>query len=494
MKTENESNFENDFIEIIQRKITSFKDKNSSPRKEYEEQKVGSKDRFLIKSNYLYGYKNDARKTRNKMSLKNYLILHDHIKRNIDKKTNNEEKLNYLIKLYKIILGDFRIIPFHVDSYERAFEYFEVLNDRGLDVSALDLIKNRCLQIGNITPEKRNKIFEAWSEIFSITLDHTFNLIQFIRYSYMCEFGHITNKEIYSKYNNLVGEMKFEEILKFLKETLLTRALIFKDLNSNENNLEPKIHNALHLLKSTKTVQWYSLAMAALQPVYEKVKLTKDAKEKLIKLFENIHELMFTLNFTDKVANELEKKLPLISKSIQYNGDINLFVKQLNDANIQIELLKNELGLIFGKIDLSNSVEWVNSFEKNNSLGHMLVFLFKYKKLGSSTNKIYTSSLEHTLPQKPSIDNWSIIENESAENIKRYTYSIGNFYITHTIDNSSYGNKKFLDKKIQYEKDNLYDIIEEGNELNYKNITEWNFEIIKKREKFIINKFNSQFK
>jgi hypothetical protein len=305
----------------------------------------------------------------------------------------------------------------------------------------------------------------------------------------MCEYGHITNKEIYSSYKDLLDPMRFEEIMKFLEGPFLTRARIFKDLSSAENNLEPKIHNVIHLLKSTKTIQWYSIALSALQPVYEGVKLTKELNHKLIELFESIHEIMFTLNFSDKVANELEKKIPLIAKGIKFSGDLDDFGKQLNDAIIHIESLKIEQGLHFSKIDFSNPLDWVNSFEKNNSLGHMLIFLFKYKNLGSSTNKIFVSSLEHTLPQTPSIENWPSIDGVPADNIKRHIYSIGNFFVTHSSDNSSYGNKKFNDKKELYKTHNLFDVIDEGNKLNFKSVEDWNFDLIKQREDYIIQKF-----
>ena len=488
LKTENESNFENDFLKIIQTKITDYKQKGQAPRKEYEDQSEGSKDRFEVKSNYLYNYKNDKRKTRHKTSYKNYLLLHDHIKTKLDNKNKNEEQYKYLIKVHKSLMNDFRIIPFHVESYEKAFEYFEVLNDRGLDVSALDLIKNQCLKIQGITSAQRDKIFTAWSDIFSNTLDHTFNLIKFVRYAYISEYGHITHKQIFEKYKHLLNNKDYEGIINYLENNLLNKAKIFKDINSNETQLDAKLHNVIHLLKSTKTVQWFSIAMAVLNPLYLDIKLEKTTKDLMVELLESLHEIMFTLNFVDKVANELEKKLPEIASKIKFNNQKD-FIDKLNFAKTSLETFKNTQNLSFQDIDFSDPDDLVKSFEKNNDLGHMFIFFFKYKRQGSSTNKVFTSSLEHALPQKPTVADWPIIKNKDELLKTRHIYSLGNFFVTHSSENSSYGNKSFIDKKALYIKDNIFDIIEENDNLNYKKVPDWTFGTIEKREKKVIELF-----
>jgi uncharacterized protein with ParB-like and HNH nuclease domain len=122
LKTENETNYENVFIQTIQRKILSFPDINKSPRKEYEEQIAPNKDRFQVKKSFLYSYGGDARKTRGKNSYKNYIAIHEYLHKNLTSKSSISEQVLYLTNLYKTVLSNFRVIPFHVESYERAFE------------------------------------------------------------------------------------------------------------------------------------------------------------------------------------------------------------------------------------------------------------------------------------------------------------------------------------------------------------------------------------
>ena len=491
LHSENEGNFENDFIEIIQRSITNFSDKTKSPRKEYETMPQGSKDRYLVKKEYLYNYKNDARKTRHKTSFKNYIALYEFISDKLKNLRNAQDRYKFLIKIFKRITNDFRVIPFHVESYDRAFEYFEVLNDRGLDVSALDLIKNRCLQIKGITATQREVIFNCWSEVFSNTLDHTYNLIQFVRYAYMSEHGHINNKRIYEKYKALLDPMNFNDVVDYLKGPFLIKSKIFRDFQSNTTSLDAKqlqISNALELLKSTKTVQWYSVAMASLMPIYEGISLQSSTKKLIIQILETLHEMMFTLNFVEKVANDIEKKLPEIASQIKYNNESE-FVDAINFAQSKLTTLKIEQSLKFSDIDFSEPSDWVRNFEKNNDLGNMFVFFFLYKKMASSTVHLHISSLEHTLPQSPTEERWPIIENSNEDEIKRHIYSFGNFFVTHSRDNSSYGNKSFEKKLAHYKADNIFDIIDGSNPLNYKSVDDWTYETILKREKIIIDLF-----
>jgi uncharacterized protein with ParB-like and HNH nuclease domain len=492
LRTENENNFENIFIETIQRKILSYTDITNSPRKEYEEQKIPNKNRFLVKKNYLFTY-GDGRKTRAKNSYKNYIAIHDYLQKKLNYKTSNSEKVSFLIELYKTVLDNFRVIPFHVPSYERAFEYFEVLNDRGLDVSALDLVKNKCLKIKGINATQRTTIFNAWSEVFPKKLDHTFNLLQFIRYAYMSKKGHISNKTLYSSYEKLLNDKNYDQTLEFLQKELIIQAEIYKYFSSNQSDLiDNKIHNVIQLLKSTKTSQWYSVGMAILFPVFQKVSLSSNCKKHIIVFLESLHELMFSLNFIDKVANEIEKALPAIAKTIKYS-DENSFILSIQDALTDLEVLKKDQGLKFEFIkNLTLDSEWVNELEKNNSLGNMLIFYLKYKKLGASDLKLHLSSLEHTFPQTPkSTDDWPIIDGLLLDDYKKYIYNIGNFFLTHSSENSSYGNKSFTEKKKSYSDDNIYDVIDETNQNHYKKVSNWDFDVIKNRQALIYTMFQT---
>lgn len=485
-RSNNSIQFENEFLEIIQKQILDY-DMNEEPRKTYEFQVIPNKNRYLAKEKFFHEGR-DKRKTKFKHSYKNYINIHNNIIEILDKKTTNQEKKEFLFQYSRVIREGLRIIPFHVDSYDRAFEYFEVLNDRGLDVSALDLIKNRFLQNVN-NHSDREKIFNAWNNVFASpdkALDHTYNLLLFIRYAYMSSNGHITNNSVYSKYRDMTLNWRKSQILQYLSSDLLYMAMAFKLIKSPDTNLNSELHNAVELLKSTKTIQWMSIGMALLKPICAQKKITTNVKSKIILVLHELHEIMFALNFTDKVANELEKKLPEIAQLIIYD-DPHQFETVLSKAKTELIDLKYKLKLSFKNIDFSNCDDWVNVFRKNNDLGHMFMFYFKYKDT-SSSDKIYCTSLEHTLPQSLTEDNWPCVSSLNTEERERFIFSLGNFFITSPSNNASFGNKKWSEKKLGYLADNMFDILSDS-DYCYKEVDTWDLEVIQKREELIIDKF-----
>jgi uncharacterized protein with ParB-like and HNH nuclease domain len=486
LHSSNEGKYENEFLEIIQKSILDFTDPNVSPRKEYDQQKTGSKDRFEVKKNHLFNL-GDKRITKSKNSYKNYLIVHDYFEGLISKETTNEDKFELLIKYSDSLLEEFRYIPFEVESYEQAFEYFEVLNDRGLDISALDLIKNECLK-KQLTDVQRKEVFDYWTEIFSVTLDQTCNLIQFVRYAYMQEHGHITKREIYASFKKELKDLTFNSLKTFLTGKLLTRAKIYKDLISDDTNLDPKYHNVIQLLKSTKTVQWYSIAMAVLEPLYTSKKISKKTGDAVVLLLESIHEIMFTINFVNVVTNSIETKFPEIAMLIKYDNEIE-YLKLVEKSINEINSLKLLSSLQFSKIEINR----VSTFEANNDLGNMFIFLFKYFDKKSSDDKFYIGSLEHLFPQKPNEKSWPVINLVTPEEKKNMTYSIGNFFITNRILNPSLGNKSFEDKRQEYEQNHIYDILPLQDPLHYANIKDWTPQIIIQRTDWILEKFKNVF-
>lgn len=73
------------------------------------------------------------------------------------------EKIQQLFILQKKVLERLRVMTF-VEDENGAFDLFESLNDRGLKLAAIDLIKNRVLR--KVNSENRRIISERWDSIF----------------------------------------------------------------------------------------------------------------------------------------------------------------------------------------------------------------------------------------------------------------------------------------------------------------------------------------
>ena len=234
--------------------------------------------------------------------------------------------------------------------------------------------------------------------------------------------------------------------------------------------------------------------MAVLNPLYQNNKsLTLETKKAMIKILEKVHEIMFSLNFANVVANSIEKFLPEVASEIHFENE-KQFSASILSASAKLEAFMNKEGLNFNGVDFSLAKEWTNTFSKNNSLGNMFVFVFKYYDRKSSDDRYYVGSLEHTFPQNPTENNWPIITGLTKEEMEDFKYSFGNFYLTNSIENASLGNKSFQEKKNSYVENSLYDILPYDSELHYSKVTLWDYNLVKRRELYIQQKFTQKFK
>ena len=490
--TENESFLESDFISIIQNSKSALLDEVVGFKTEYENQSDSYKNICDAKSSAMKTFA-DGRRTTAKKSFKCYNLIYEHLDEKIETYKDPRDRFNELQSFFTIINEKFHVISFKLGNYSKAFEYFEVLNDRGLEVSALDLIKNFCLRKAD-SKEKRHDLFKIWKSIFSETLNENYDLILFIRYAFMARSGHITKKEIYSSYSDLLGEKELDDLKGYLSNTMQSQAKVFRVLTNNDSLLLQResvaFHNVIEILRSTKTKQWYSIALAVLTPIVEhsyNLSETNDLPE-VLKLFENLHELMFVFNYSDRLANKLETKFPGIAKKVFKDNDKTSYLESLKIVNEELIKTKATEKLSFNEIDLG-TLENPDHFESNNDYGNMLLSLLSYNSEQTNTNKMTIQSLEHVLPQSLSEDDWPEFFNMEASDQRKYIYSIGNFLNTSSSSNSSASKDSFKDKKKVF-KGKVYDPISD-NGLNYKTVSDdgWTAGLIEKRKDKLIEMF-----
>ena len=75
------------------------------------------------------------------------------------------------------LLGEVEIVRITAPSEKDAFRLFETLNDRGLDLSAADLIKNKLFY--QCSPDIDDAM-EAWAQVVQLTRED--NAVNFLRY------------------------------------------------------------------------------------------------------------------------------------------------------------------------------------------------------------------------------------------------------------------------------------------------------------------------
>ena len=234
--------------------------------------------------------------------------------------------------------------------------------------------------------------------------------------------------------------------------------------------------------------------MSALYPIYNQQKLQPQTNTLIISLLEALHELMFSMNFLDKTANKVETDFPTYASKIKKFADENVFIKQLEGGLEDLKLLAKNEGLSLKNIPFT--VDADDDFMQNlkiklskgNDLGYMFIVYLIYKKDKSNNAVLVFESLEHVLPQNPEKESWPIIAKKKDEELKKSTYSLGNFLVTNGKDNSKYGNLSYEEKRVMYIKDNVYD---PSIAHSYTESEEWGFETIAAREKELIELYSS---
>ena len=195
---------------------------------------------------------------------KKYFKAYQHVHEYLIEKIN-ELGVEFLEGFFVRIDAGVTFIPFIAESDTDAFNLFETLNDRGLNLSALDLIKNKVLQ--KTERDDIEKIDAAWQEIFGKEGIIPSRQSQvFLRNFLMIKNGHITNNRVYDVCKSIL--ISPEAVQEFLSElrvfsgyyrsiSVVSEVVSGKVVRYVEDD---DIAELLFLLNKTKVKQWQSVA------------------------------------------------------------------------------------------------------------------------------------------------------------------------------------------------------------------------------------------
>ncbi len=127
-----------------------------------------------------------------------YQALEKHFEQKPSRGTTTDSYKRMLMRL----LRDVEIVRITAPSEKDAFRLFETLNDRGLALSAADLIKNKLFaQCG---PDIDDAI-EAWSSVVTSTSND--NIVNFLRYYWIASHGPVRKQRLYERYRDHISDI-----------------------------------------------------------------------------------------------------------------------------------------------------------------------------------------------------------------------------------------------------------------------------------------------
>jgi uncharacterized protein with ParB-like and HNH nuclease domain len=370
---------------------------------------------------------------------------------------------------WAIILKNVFIVHINAYNYFNAFKLFETLNDRGLELSAADLIKNYLLM--NTSTNKdifKNCIYE-WEEMYQKIRDKS--PVKFIRRYMLANYkGKFSESNLYKHVRSRLENNIPDQYLQFAKKLNVSSSIYKKIFESSFDDY--KINKKLNELKIVEVSPSFTL-LIKIMPLYEENKILKNNILKILEMIEAFHIRWGICGQStgrlDQIYNEicdgLKQKNPeeysdyiegKLSRYVKENVDDEIFMRNFASRNFK-----------FGE-KRTKYILW----KLSNPAGELILDI----------NEIET---EHIMPQALSEQWINDLQKQTGQDKNQIMIlheemlnHIGNLTIIKQSWNRSMSNRVFEQKKNDYNKSEIP--ITKG----LKDKKEWIFDDIERRSKY----------
>lgn len=351
-------------------------------------------------------------------------------------------------------------------SQQSAFRIFSVMNSRGMNLLATDIIKSDI--IGKINENDRDDYTEKWEEIETELGREAFNDL----------FGHIRMIKMKSKakkslqeefYKFVLTDINNETAISFIDSILEPYAdaynTIKKSSYSSTENAE-KVNNILKWLNRIDNSDWLPPAMV----FYCK---HKNDPNSLVIFFEKLERLASYMRMLSYDINRRIERYSKLLSDLQKDSD--------NICGDSIELTSTEQNEFVA--ELNSDIYKMTGAKRN----YLILRLDSFLSDGAAIYKSNVLSIEHVLPQTVSAGSeweklWSDVDERAF-----WLNKIGNLIPLTKRHNSKAQNYDFKTKKEKYFKNNDTGVTSYSLATDVLNYSEWTPEIVKQRQKKLID-------
>ena len=310
---------------------------------------------------------------------------------------------------------------------DSAFRIFSVLNDRGLDLSAADILKAEI--VGNIVGTDRDKYVKAWEDAEEeLGIDRFSELFSHIR---MIFGRNKLRKTVLEGVRESIPLIK--QPRKFIDEELIPSAdaygvILRQDYESNDREADKRINRLLALLSRLDDTDWIPPTIHFMK------KNPGDPKraETFLSDLERLTMVMWLLRYD-------------VNQRIKRHSEVLAEIDSKTPIATALQLTPEERA---GAIQVLNGDIYTLSPPMKRK-----VILLRPDELLSSGEATYDQPLitiEHVLPQTPNPDSewcqWWPTETQRKENVHR----LGNLALLNRKQNSAAKNWEFAQKKTKY--------------------------------------------
>lgn len=352
------------------------------------------------------------------------------------------------------------VIYASTSNFEDSYRLFTIVNDRGLQLRRIDILKANNLAPQIITNAEERKAYALkWERMEEeLGVDEFESLISFIR---TIEVKERAKEDILKEYEKLILGKKVNkgtEFINYVKDykDIYQQLILDKDVFDCEDDKSTAISykNLLHIMID------YLPSNEWIPPLLY-----------YYKRFRNIGLLDYLQLLEKKFVADWILGLTPTSRRV----NMITILKLIEDSNHSTEVLQNE---VF-QYDLQEFQGKLNKDIYGKNYATYLLLKLEYLESEKNVEKRYgTVSVEHVLPQNPnSTSEWVKIFN--ADDRKKWTNKLANLVLLSKRKNSTASNCDFSEKKVKYFRDRITDLARSNKILAF---IEWTPELLESRQ------------
>lgn len=386
--------------------------------------------------------------------------------------TTADQRDKRLINLIKSLTELTIVLQMKVIEQGAAYEVFESLNARGLELQQADLLKNKLLSLARIQ-NSYEEVVQHWKSIVkSIEQQSMLSLTEFF-------FFHLISKYKECKQSNL-----YKEVLLYLQTPGMTAENYARDVAKTAEQLQQILDAGAQFesdtardISSIKDLLTNKYALTLLIAGASKYQLQSSEMSQVIKLTNHFVFRRF-----------LVQGAPIAT----YTYEISQCARDLSRGVISdIAALKNRL------LSHSADADFVDSFTTyevpTNKIGFYILEMIENHISQNAGTYVHRQSinqhLEHIMPKRPGNSDWGHVA--SMPNYAEHVNRVGNFLILEADINSYIRNKAFDHKNRNSEsKDYQHSRLSLPNAVeSYLENGLWNFDSISRRQNALANTY-----
>ena len=348
------------------------------------------------------------------------------------------QKLLYFLQY---ITTKVKLIETTAPSIERAFQLFEILNDRGQSLEPLDLLKNYLLKnltsAPGITQNQIKDFSDSWSQFLKNLKDtgksKAIETSTFIKHFIIgTKAINVKKKDLFEHFKK--NELVANDILQ-LSSDINSISKVYASINKDplSNDFLSNDDGMYTLFTLFNTVQIHPLLM----PFYNASRVDK------VQLVDAAVRYVAAVIFSYTQTNAIEAELPEMIEKILHESDP---ARRLEVAVTELELRTKPY------VDLIRALLPVKDFGSKNKKQAPKAFqilkfieLYLNQKDSIKTNK--KIELEHIMPQAANNNDYSFDDEDTR---KEYLNHLGNLTLLDRSLNASVKNGNFADKLNHY--------------------------------------------